>query len=302
MKERTRGIEVLAELYATARDVDPWAYPARIARGMLGGFLAAYDMVRVDPGLEVMFGKPGEVQELVHGWTGRLREEADKEDLGMEERVRYATGMLEAYRLLAGRGLVEHGLEMAWKITGGTAEGRLPCRGTRMCRLLQECFFFTGEKNYGRRAGELLREGLGGERRLTGKELLEWWDALEVQEGVEGETGMEETGEEHAAFWHEERERWLPVVEQVEESVLDGRERIERIDSFIDEQEGNKGIANLARVFGVAGRRARREVLENESGVLKLFQYYERNNPSGWFGNPVIPDHQGGEQAVIACL
>ena len=266
MKEGTRGLEMLATLYATARDTDPWSCPAGVARGMLGGFLAVYDATRVEPGLKAVFGSPGEALEPVHGWTGRLREEVAREGLGVEKRVEYAAEMLGAYRLLSGRGLVERGLEVAWEVTGGSAEGRLPCKGAGMCRLLQECFFFTGERGYGMRAGELLREGTGGTTSVTREELLAWWDAVEVQKGIAGELGEEVEGGYTAAFWHGERERWLPVVERVEEAMLaewEPRENRDIAGSLEGVSEGSERVAGLARAFGAAGRRAWREVVED---------------------------------------
>lgn len=258
MEKGTRELEMLTTLYAAAREVDPWACPADVARGMLGGFLAVYDAVRVDPRLERVFGTPGKVQELVHGWTGRLREEVAREGLGAEKRVEYAAEMLGAYRLLGGRRLVERGLEVAWEATGGNAEGRLPCRGAGMCRLLQECFFFTGERGYGRRAGELLMEGTGSTTSMTGEELLAWWDAVEAQEGIAGEVEEEVEGGYTAAFWHEERERWLPVAEQEDVAILTNWEHQKSPGTPAGcRQEDYTQVTGLAKAFRAAGRQVR---------------------------------------------
>ena len=134
-----------------------------------------------------------------------------------------------------------------------------------MCRLLQECFFFTGEKGYGKRAGKLLREGTSGTTSVTGEELLEWWDALEAQEGVAGELGEDEDGGYTAVFWHEERERWLPVAAREDVAILTNWERQKSPENPAEcRQKDYTQATGLAKAFGAASRQVAREVIEGK--------------------------------------
>ena len=116
----------------------------------------------------------------------------------------------------------------------------LPCRTPNICRLLCNCYYFTGEEESGLLARSLVTEALGLSSKFSGEELIAWWEAIRTYESVVGE--MEVSVEEKERFVGE-RTRLGVSVEQIEN---------EKIEVF---QGNNSDIRQLIEVFNVLARR-----------------------------------------------
>lgn len=133
-------------------------------------------------------------------------------------------------------------LDIAYEIL--TPKGRekmvLPCRTPNICRLLCNCYYFTGEEESGLLARSLVTEALGLSRKFSCEELIAWWEAIRTYECVIGE--MEVPVEEKERLVGE-RIRLGVSVEQVED---------EKIEDF---QQNNSDVCLIAKVFDILARR-----------------------------------------------
>ena len=66
----------------------------------------------------------------------------------------------------------------------------LPCHTQNVCRLLCNCYYFTGEEEYGLLVGNLVTEILGLSRITSLEELVDWWNAIGLYVWVVGEMDL----------------------------------------------------------------------------------------------------------------
>ena len=94
----------------------------------------------------------------------------------------------------------------------------LPCRTPNICRLLCDCYYFTGEVENGVLAGSLISEALGSIRDSGCQELMAWWGAFCFYENVVGAMELPEPERVRLA---EERVRLAIRVKQEEEGMIE---------------------------------------------------------------------------------
>ena len=126
-------------------------------------------------------------------------------------------------------------------IPKGSDKMVLPCRTPNICRLLCNCYYFTGEDECGALAKNLVTEALGISRKLSHEELWDWWGAICFYEDVVG--AMELSLEEQIRL-EEERVRLTTCVKQ-------------RKDEMIERFMGStcEDLGALANVFKVLAKR-----------------------------------------------
>ena len=216
--------------------------PPSSLSGLLHGYLSVYSMVRVYPWLEDEFEGPWDIHERVREIARMIQELLKDGDIPVDTRAGYVVDLMDAYLLYSDMNLLDVALDTAYEILTpkGSEKMVLPCRTPNICRLLCNCYYFTGEEESGLLARSLVTEALGLSSKFSGEELIAWWEAIRTYESVIGE--MEVSVEEKERFVGE-RTRLGVSVEQIEN---------EKIEVF---QGNNSDIRQLIEVFNVLARR-----------------------------------------------
>ena len=158
-------------------------------------------------------------------------------------RAGYVVDLMDAYQLYSDLNFLNTALDAAYDILTpwGSDKIVLPCRTPNICRLLCNCYYFTGEMENGVLAGSLVSEVLGSVRDLGRQGLMAWWDAFCFYEDV---VGAMELPEPEQARLAEERVRLGVSVKQEEEETIERFVRSTRDDPEL-----------FGRVFCILARR-----------------------------------------------
>lgn len=216
--------------------------PPSSLSGLLHGYLSVYSMVRVYPWLEDEFEGPWDIHERVREIARMIQELLKDGDIPVDTRAGYVVDLMDAYLLYSDMNFLDVALDTAYEILTpkGSEKMVLPCRTPNICRLLCNCYYFTGEEESGLLARSLVTEALGLSSKFSGEELIAWWEAIRTYESVIGE--MEVSVEEKERLVGE-RTRLGVSVEQIEN---------EKIDAF---PQNDSDIRQLMEVFDVLSRR-----------------------------------------------
>ena len=124
---------------------------------------------------------------------------------------------------------LDSALDVAYEILipKGSDKIVLPCRTPNICRLLCNCYYFTGEDECIVLAKNLVTEALGVSRKFNCEELGDWWRAICFYEDVVG--AMELSLEEQISL-EEERVRLTTRVKQWKDEMI---ERFHHVDEDI---------------------------------------------------------------------
>ena len=208
------------ELYGRLREVDFRSFPPDKQSGYLHGYLTVYAMVRVYPWLEADFGTPHEIHERAKDIARRYEVLVRKKDLPADTRAGYAADLMDVYQLHSDLEFLEQGVDAAYDILTpwGSDKLVLPCRTPNACRLLCNCYYFTGDEECGKLAGKLVTEALGYTRGSYRGDLLDWWEAICLYDDV---IGLLELPLEERERLKGERARLSARVRQVEDEMIE---------------------------------------------------------------------------------
>ena len=237
--------DLFHDLYKRLDDLDLRSCPPDLLSGLLHGYLTVYSMVRVYPWLERDFGTPGDIHERAKEIARLYPERLKDEDIPVDTRSGYAADMMDVYQLYSDLWYLESGLDAAYEILSTRESGKisLPCRTPNVCRLLCDCYYFTGDEVCGELAGRLVTEVLGHIRGGDREGLRTWWQVICLYRDVIGETALS----------REDRERLNEELNRSQVSVE--REEDEEIEQF---RQASKNVNSLlvVRVFEILARRA----------------------------------------------
>ena len=217
--------------------------PPSSLSGLLHGYLSVYLMVRVYPWLEDDYGSLWDIHDRIREIARVIQELLKDKDLPVDTRAGYVVDLMDAYLLYSDVKFLDTALDVAYEILipKGSDKIVLPCRTPNICRLLCNCYYFTGEDEYGVLAKNLVTEALGISRKFSCEELGDWWRAICFYEDVVGAMELPEPERERLA---EERVRLAVSVKQEEE---------EMIERFVLSTRDDLGL--FGRVFCILARR-----------------------------------------------
>ena len=232
------------DLYKQLNNLDIRSYPPEMLSGLLHGYLTVYSMVRVYPWLESDFGNPYDVHERAKEIARLYSVLLTNEDLPVDSRAGYAADMMDVYQLYSDLSYLNDGLDAAYRILTirGNDKIALPCRTPNVCRLLCNCYYFTGDEVCGELAGRLITEALGYIRGGDRDVLLSWWDAICLYDDVIG--AMELPKEEQDRLNEEQAHLRVSVVRQENEKI----ERLRQMGQ-------DAGFSLVAEVFYILAKR-----------------------------------------------
>lgn len=149
---------------------------------------------------------------------------------------------MDAYLLYSDLKFLDTALDAAYEILipKGSDKIVLPCRTPNICRLLCNCYYFTGDVECGMLAKNLVTETLGVSRKFSCMELGDWWWAIRAYESVIGEMDVFIEEKERLAGG---RMRLGVSVEQIED---------EKIEDF---QQNGSDVCLIAKAFDILARR-----------------------------------------------
>ena len=158
-----------------------------------------------------------------------IQELLKDKDLPVDTRAGYVVDLMDAYLLYSDMKFVDVALDAAYEILipKGSDKIVLPCRTPNICRLLCNCYYFTGEDECIVLAKNLVTEALGVSRKFNCEELRDWWRAICFYEDVVGT--MELSLEEQISL-EEERVRLTTCVKQQKDEII---ERFHHVDEDI---------------------------------------------------------------------
>ena len=208
------------ELYKRSCELEMGRCPSPALSGFLHGYLSVYSMVRVYPWLEESFGETYEIHERVREIARFIEPLAGNKNLPADVRAGYVVDLMDAYQLYSDLNFLNTALDAAYDILTpwGSDTIVLPCRTPNICRLLCNCYYFTGEMEDGVLAGSLISEALGSIRDLGRQGSMVWWDAFCFYEDVVGAMELPEPERVRLA---EERVRLAVSVKQEEEEMIE---------------------------------------------------------------------------------
>ena len=194
--------------------------PPSSLSGLLHGYLSVYSMVRVYPWLEDEYGSLWDIHDRIREIARVIQELLTDKDLPVDTRAGYVVDLMDAYQLYSDLNFLNTALDAAYDILTpwGSDKIVLPCRTPNICRLLCNCYYFTGEMENGVLAGSLISEALGSIRDLGRQGLMAWWDTFCFYEDVVGAMELPEPERVRLA---EERVRLAVSVKQEEEEMIE---------------------------------------------------------------------------------
>ncbi len=186
--------ELFHTLYKHVRERDVKDFPSNALSGLLHGYLSVYSMVRVYPWLEDEFGSPWDIHERVREIARTIQLLLKDYDIPVDERAGHVVDLMDTYLLYSDMSFLETALDAAYEILipKGSNKIVLPCRTPNICRMLCNCYYFTGEVACSELARGLEAEALGCTRDGDCSDLLVWWDAICLYEDVMIELPAEE--------------------------------------------------------------------------------------------------------------
>ena len=215
--------------------------PPSSLSGLLHGYLSVYSMVRVYPWLEDEYGSLWDIHDRIREIARVIQELLKDKDMPVDSRAGYVVDLMDAYLLYSDMKFVDVALDAAYEIfiPKGSNKIVLPCRTPNICRLLCNCYYFTGDVECGMLAKNLITEMLGVSRKFSCKELGDLWWTIRAYESVIGEMDVFVGEKERLAG---ERMRLGVSVEQIED---------EKIEDF--QQNGND-VCLIAKAFDILAR------------------------------------------------
>ena len=203
--------------------------PPSSLSGLLHGYLSVYSMVRVYPWLEDDYGSLWDIHDRIREIARVIQELLKDKDLPVDTRAGYVVDLMDAYLLYSDMKFVDVALDAAYEILipKGSDKIVLPCRTPNICRLLCNCYYFTGEDECIVLDKNLVTEALGVSRKFNCEELRDWWRAICFYEDVVGT--MELSLEEQISL-EEERVRLTTCVKQQKDEII---ERFHHVDEDI---------------------------------------------------------------------
>ena len=227
--------------------------PPSSLSGLLHGYLSVYSMVRVYPWLEDEYGSLWDIHDRIREIARVIQELLKDKDIPVDTRAGYVVDLMDAYLLYSDMKFLDAALDAAYEILipEGSDKIGLPCRTPNMCRLLCNCYYFTGEEEYRQLAKSLVMEAIGLSRRFTCVELIAWWNSIPLYESIIGEIDILEKERERV---REERVRLKGYIGQLEN---------EKIEYFQSMEEYRKAYL-LIEVFNVLGKKRYNELYEKE--------------------------------------
>ena len=203
--------------------------PPSSLSGLLHGYLSVYSMVRVYPWLEDDYGSLWDIHDRIREIDRVIQGLLKDKDLPVDTRAGYVVDLMDAYLLYSDMKFVDVALDAAYEILipKGSDKIVLPCRTPNICRLLCNCYYFTGEDECIVLAKNLVTEALGVSRKFNCEELRDWWRAICFYEDVVGT--MELSLEEQISL-EEERVRLTTCVKQQKDEII---ERFHHVDEDI---------------------------------------------------------------------
>ncbi len=194
--------------------------PPSSLSGLLHGYLSVYSMVRVYPWLEDEYGNLWDIHDRIREIARVIQELLKDKDIPVDTRAGYVVDLMDAYQLYSDLNFLNTALDAAYDILTpwGSDKIVLPCRTPNICRLLCNCYYFTGEMENGVLAGSLISEALGSIRDLGRQGLMAWWDTFCFYEDVVGAMELPEPERVRLA---EERVRLAVSVKQEEEEMIE---------------------------------------------------------------------------------
>ena len=217
-------------LYDRLREVNFRSYSPDKLSAYLHGYLTVYAMVRIYPWLETEFGVLYDIHERAKEIARWYEVLVQKKELPANFRAGYAADLMDVYQLYSDLDFLEKGVDAAYDILTpwGSQKLVLPCRTSNICRLLCNCYYFTGDAECGELAGKLVTEALGYTRGNHRGDLLGWWDAICLYDNV---VGLMELPIEEQERLKEERVRLAVRVRQVEDDMIEQFVRMGEVSS-----------------------------------------------------------------------
>ena len=224
------------DLYDRLREVNFRSYSPDKLSAYLHGYLTVYAMVRIYPWLETEFGVLYDIHERAKEIARWYEVLVQKKELPANFRAGYAADLMDVYQLYSDLDFLEKGVDAAYDILTpwGSQKLVLPCRTSNICRLLCNCYYFTGEDECALLTGGLVTEIMGLSRKFSWDELFAWNKAFQVYKNIIEDVGI---FVEEREYWHEEIFRLELRVKQIrnENVVYFLRGKIEGdISSLID--------------------------------------------------------------------
>lgn len=120
--------------------------PPSSLSGLLHGYLSVYSMVRVYPWLEDEYGSLWDIHDRIREIARVIQELLKDKDMPVDSRAGYVVDLMDAYLLYSDMKFVDVALDAAYEIfiPKGSNKIVLPCRTPNICRLLCNCYYFTG--------------------------------------------------------------------------------------------------------------------------------------------------------------
>lgn len=150
----------LNDLYKKVSVIPIGDFPPSALSGLLHGYISIYSIVRVNPWLEDVYGSQWDIHERIREIAGELADLIQDPSIALEDRVRHIADLMETYLTYSDMDFLDIALDAAYGIISpeGSDEIVLPCRTPEMCRLLCSCYYFTGEEEYLKLAGEIVEK------------------------------------------------------------------------------------------------------------------------------------------------
>lgn len=140
----------------------------------------------VYPWLEDEYGSLWDIHDRIREIARVIQELLKDKDIPVDTRAGYAVDLMDAYLLYSDMKFLDVALDTAYEILipKGGDKIVLPCHTPNVCRLLCNCYYFTGEEEYGLLVGNLVTEILGLSRITSLEELVDWWNAIGLYRSV----------------------------------------------------------------------------------------------------------------------
>ena len=124
--------------------------PPSSLSGLLYGYLSVYSMVRVYPWLEDDYGSLWDIHDRIREIARVIQELLKDKDIPVDTRAGYVVDLMDAYLLYSDVKFLDVALDAAYEILipKGSDKIVLPCRTPNICRLLCNCYYFTGEDEW----------------------------------------------------------------------------------------------------------------------------------------------------------
>ena len=204
------------DLYMTIRDVRVRDCSAMSLSHLLHGYLSVYAMVRVSPALEREYGT---LQEI-HGRLREISKELSKimkdTSIELDERIGYVADLMDAYQIYSDMDLLNEALDVAYRILTVDEKGEIVIAGRtpNVCRLLCNCYYFTGEEW----CLEMAKGIVGDYDNLEKKQAWQWLRAVSCFKNLS----------EDMIFWarwkQEEKEVLGNIIVSIENIGIVGKE------------------------------------------------------------------------------